>query len=142
MTIINKITNKKVSLPDAVILLCALMCKKYHLAGYLTYAPSQLIHILEILDREVHHDVNQDIEVLKFDFEAFNPEIIDEIRETRIKEEIDKLTDDDIQDIYENSNISGEIEVVDEETLRKEAISLIEYGLTDLTRKMKKFKIK
>lgn len=130
-----KITDKKVSLPDAVILLCVLMCKKYHLAGYLTYAPSQIIHILEILDREVHHDVNQDIEVLKFDFEAFNPEIIDEIRETRIKEEIDKLTDEDIQDIYENSNISGEIEVVDEETLRKEAISLIEYGLDRLKEK-------
>ena len=130
-----KITDKEVSLPDTVILLCALMCKKYHLEGYLTYAPSQIIHILEILDREVHHNIDQDIEVLKFDFEAFNPEVIDEIRETRIKEEFHKLTDEEIQDIYENSNISDYIETIDEETLRKEAISMIEYGLERLNEK-------
>lgn len=126
-----KITSKEVSLVDTVILLCALMCKKYKLKGYISYAPSQIAHILQILDREIHHDVNSDIEVLKFDFESFNPEIIEGIRETRIKEEFYKLTDEEIEELYENGILTREFtEVVEEETLRKEIIDLMKYGFS------------
>lgn len=114
-----KITKKEVPLVDVIILLCALMCRKYHLSGYITYAPSQILHILQALDRDINHEVDRDIEIFKFDFEAFNPEIIEEMREMRLKEELDKL-DEKEQDVI----------FVEEEQIRTEVIELMEYGFS------------
>lgn len=119
---IPKITEKQVSLVDVIILLCALMCKKYHLSGYITYAPSQILHILEVLDRDINHEVSKDIEILKFDFEAFNPEVIEDIREMRIKEELDKL-DENESEVFFVEDAQVRTEIID---MMKDALSHVD----------------
>lgn len=65
-----KITEKVVPLPDVVMLLCALMAKKFHIRGEIYSMPSQLVHILEVLDQEVYKEDGY-TEVLGFDFDMF-----------------------------------------------------------------------
>ena len=98
-----KITAKKVQLFDTIILLCALMCKKYHLKGNIISAPSKVLSVLEILDRDINHEIPKDVEILKFDFESFNPTVIQDIRETRMKSIIDRLSNEDIENLKRES---------------------------------------
>ena len=65
-----KITEKVVPLPDVVMLLCALMAKKFHIRGEIYSMPSQLVHVLEVLDQEVYKEDGY-TEVLGFDFDMF-----------------------------------------------------------------------
>lgn len=71
-----KITDKPVTLVEVIILMCAMMCKRHNISGKIYTMPSQLIHVMEVLDQEVNNEHGYK-EVLGFDFDMFSHENIE-----------------------------------------------------------------
>ena len=74
-----KITDKPVTLVEVIILMCAMMCKRHHISGMIYTMPSQLIHVMEVLDQDINKDEEYK-EVLGFDFDMFSHENIHETK--------------------------------------------------------------
>lgn len=82
------VESGKLNLFDSVILLCALICKKYSLSGEIVSQPSQTLHVLDTLDRMYNPESSYDS--LCFNFEKLLPENFDETTK-----DIFKVMDDD-----------------------------------------------
>lgn len=74
----NKITSHPVPLVDTIMMMCAIMARKHKIPGTIYSTPSQVIHILEMLDQEIYKEDGYN-EVLGFDFDMFKTEPDEEI---------------------------------------------------------------
>jgi hypothetical protein len=83
---IPKISSNSVKIVDIIILLSALLAKKYSISGLIYTMPSQLLHIVEVLDQEINKDFGYN-EVLGFDFDMFKLEP----NEIAYKDDINKV---------------------------------------------------
>lgn len=76
MVELPKITENPVSIVHTIVLLCAMMSKKYHISGEILSSPSKIIHVLEVLDQDINCEEDH-IEALGFNFDAFNKDNLD-----------------------------------------------------------------
>lgn len=74
-----KITDKPCTLPEVIMLMCAMLCRRRHISGMIYTMPSQLVHVMEVLDQDINKTEDYK-EVFGFDFDAFKPEVIEETR--------------------------------------------------------------
>ena len=79
MVELPKITENPVSIVHTIVLLCAMMSKKYHISGEILSSPSKIIHALEVLDQDINCEEDH-IEALGFNFDAFTKENIDKTK--------------------------------------------------------------
>lgn len=107
-----KITESEIRLFDAIILMCALMAKKYHIKGNITDTPSKILSVLEILDRDINKVIPQNTEILKFDFDAFSLKEIEHVKEIMVERLINTMTDEDFENLKE---ISSDLIFINEE---------------------------
>lgn len=78
MIYLPRISDKDFSLVEVIMLMSAILAKKHHISGKIYVMPSQLLHILEVIDGEMEGGKDYK-EVLAFNFEAFT---IDNIQKT------------------------------------------------------------
>lgn len=76
MVDLPKITEKPCNLIEVIMLLSAMMARRYHIPGKIYTMPSQLLHIVEVLDQEINKEEGYK-EVLGFNFDAFSKENIE-----------------------------------------------------------------
>lgn len=74
----NKISTHPIPIVDTIMMMCAIMARKYKIPGTIYSMPSQVIHVLEVLDQEIYKEDGYN-EVLGFDFDMFKPQPEEEI---------------------------------------------------------------
>lgn len=100
MTIsLPKVTENEVPLIDVIMFMCAMMAKKYYISGDIYSMPSQVLHILEVLDQDIYKEEGYN-EVLGFDFDMFKLEPEEDIYRDDINKTIWRKRDDGLWHEY------------------------------------------
>lgn len=66
-----KITDRPCSITEVIILMSAILARKNHISGKIYVMPSQLLHVLEVIDQEINNEESYK-EVLGFNLDMFS----------------------------------------------------------------------
>lgn len=89
----SKISPKPMPIIDVIMLMSAIMARKFKIPGTIYSMPSQVLHILEVLDQDINKEDGYN-EVLGFDFDMFKVTPEEEVYRDRVNKTIWRLGPD------------------------------------------------